>query len=109
MRRWRWWDDLRFPAAVAGVGANAPTYDQVDIGWEFSHNPGANQQLQYICQLPHSWAIGEAIEVHIHWSLRDDAGAAGEDVKWDIYYRWYQTGDAIPAFGGNTALRSSPP
>lgn len=99
VRRHRYWEDLRFPAAAAGRGAAAPTYDDVDVGYEFAHAPPSNQQLQFIAQIPHQWAIGEDVEVHIHWNLRDDDGAGGEDVKWDIMYRWYQTGDIIPAFG----------
>ena len=92
-----WWDDLRFPSNLASVGANAPTWDPVNLGYVFSHNPPNNQQLQFIGQLPHSFMLGTAIDVHIHWALLAD-GAAGEDVKWDVLGRWYETGDVISGF-----------
>jgi hypothetical protein len=97
MRGHRWWDDLRFPATRAGVGASAPTYDTANVGYVFSDNPPSNQQLQFIAQLPHAWAEGSTISPHIHWALLDDDGAANEDVKWDLLYRWHNIGAAIPA------------
>jgi hypothetical protein len=93
MKNGRWYDDLRFPAASARVGATAPTWDTTNIGYIFDDNPGgANEQLQFVAQLPHQWRIGGYVDIHIHWILLEDDGAATEDVKWDALYRWYEIG-----------------
>jgi len=103
-----WYDDLRFPAASAGVGATAPVWDTTNVGYIFDDNPGANnEQLQFIAQLPHQWRVGGYVDIHIHWVLLEDDGAADEDVKWDALYRWYEIGATSQAAAGFDTLTTT--
>ena len=102
MRRWRWWDDLVMRDQAIGVGASVPIWDTTNVGWQFTDTPPNNRQMQFITQMPHNYALGEDVEIHIHWALLDDDGAGGEDVKWDVQYRVTQTGGIIGAFPAMT-------
>jgi hypothetical protein len=86
MRGHDWWEDLRMPAQAIRVGAQAPTWNTTEIGWEFDDAPPFNQEVQLVAQMPHQWRENSAMIFHIHWTLLN-AGAAGEDVKWDVLYR----------------------
>lgn len=101
MKRGIWWDDLRFPANIAGKGAQAPTWDTTNLGYIFSHNPPSNQELQWIALFPHGWTEGSTVEPHIHWALTVNGGA-GEDVKWDMLYRVYESVGGSVAGAWNT-------
>lgn len=90
------WEDLRYPAQAIRVGANAPTWDTTEVGWNFSNNPPNNQEVQGVAQLPHKWREGSTIVAHLHWYLLV-AGAAGEDVKWDLLYRVASVDGVFPA------------
>jgi len=92
LKNGKWYEDLRFPAYAAATGPTAPTYDQTNLGYEFNDNPAANEQIQFIAQIPHHWRQGGYMDIHIHWCLLEDDGAADEDVKWDALYRWYEIG-----------------
>jgi hypothetical protein len=102
MRRGRWWEDLRMAAVAVGVGAVTPSWDGTNLGWIFPDVVGNNPQMQFITQMPHNYALGEDVEIHIHWALVDTDGAANEDVKWDVQYRVTQTGGIIGAFPAMT-------
>lgn len=95
-RQHLYWDDLRSPGNVGRQGAAFPTWDTTEIGWRYSNNPPANQQTQYISQMPHKWAEGTDVEPHIHWYLTV-AGAAGEDVVWRHQWRIASAGGTFPA------------
>lgn len=96
MRRHRWWEDKAAPAQSVRQGANAPTWDTTEVGWLFANAPPANQEIQGNLQLPHRWAEGSSLRAHIHWYLTV-AGAANEDVKWDLLYRVASIGGTFPA------------
>lgn len=97
-----WWEDLPMRLIAVGVGASKPTWDTTNLGWVFTDAPPNNQQMQFISQMPHSWILGVEVEIHIHWALLDDDGAANEDVKWDVQFRVNETGDIIGAFPAMT-------
>ena len=90
------WNEFVIPAAAIGSGANAPTWDATEVGWNFSNNPPNNQEVQSPAEMAHEWREGSAIEVNFHWYLLV-AGAAGEDVKWDLLYRFASVGGTYPA------------
>jgi hypothetical protein len=87
---------------AVGVGASKPAWDTTNLGWVFTDSPPNNHQMQFITQMPHNYALGEEIEIHIHWALLEDDGAGGEDVKWDVQYRVTETGGIIGAFPAMT-------
>lgn len=91
------WEDLRFPAQAVGPGATAPNWDSTYLGYKFVHNAGANEEVQGVAQLPHRWREGSSIHAHIHWILTVN-GAANEDVKWDLLYRWVNIGGTFGAW-----------
>lgn len=89
-----WWEVMGFPAQALAVGANAPSWDTTNLGYEFNDNPAvSNEEVQAIAHMPHTWVEGSTIGIHTRWILLEDDGAANEDVKWDILYRWYDTGE----------------
>lgn len=92
----RTWETIDFPATAAGVGANAPTWDTTFIGWDFDDAPPGNQELQWVGHAPFHWAIESDFYISLHWYLTS-AGAANEDVKWDMLYRGCNVGGVWPA------------
>ena len=69
IRRGRWWEDLRMASIAVGVGASTPSWDGANLGWIFAAAPPNNHQMQFISQMPHTYALGEDVEIHIHWAL----------------------------------------
>lgn len=107
------WDDLRVPLTAGKIGAsNPPTFSQFmdDAGsvgvylWRFGDQAvvGNEEQLWFAAQLPHSYAEGTDIKVHIHWSPAA-GGAAGQFVKWGLEYTWIN----IDGTFGNTTIITS--
>lgn len=90
------WQEFVIPAAAVGAGANAPTWDTTEVGWNFSNNPPNNQEVQSPAEMPHEWREGSTVDVHLHWYLLV-GGAGGEDVKWDLLYRFASVGGVYPA------------
>lgn len=84
-------------AQAIGVGANAPTWDTTHVGWSFASAPPNNQECQLNVHFQRSWREGTNIHATIHWHLTND-GAAGEDVKWDLLYRWANVGAVYPGW-----------
>lgn len=95
VRRHRYWEAIPFPATAVGTGVNAPSWDPTAVGWSFSHNPPNNQEVQAVGHAPFHWAIASDFHVALHWYLTV-AGAAGEDVKWDLLYRGVNPGGTWP-------------
>jgi hypothetical protein len=52
------------------------------------------ESMDGVIQLPHSYAEGEDIEIHIHWA---PIGAGAGNVKWGVDYFWLNTGEAAGA------------
>jgi hypothetical protein len=86
------WDDLRFPFTQTRRGAlGKPDFDYTDIGLLFPQND-VTEIIYLIAQIPHGYRPGSDIRPHIHWR---QTGAALP--TWVMEYKWFNTGDAIPA------------
>lgn len=87
------WDDLRFPFQQAKRGAgDKPDYDETNIGLLFPQN-SATEYVTMVGQLPHGYKLGSDLKPHVHYV---QTAAAVPTFKLD--YRWYNTGDSVPAF-----------
>lgn len=98
------WETIPFPATAVAQGANAPTWDTTFVGWDFDDAPPNNQEIQMFGHAPFSWRIGSRFYAGLHFYLTN-AGAAGEDVKWDFLYRGANPGGVFPA-GWTTLTRT---
>lgn len=80
-----YYDDFRVPVtSINPPGAvNDPDFDTAYVGYLFSAT--AQEQLQIIAQLPHTWQEGSAIEPHLHWA---PTTAAAGNVVWRFEYEW---------------------
>ena len=105
------WDDLRVPMTALFVGSSAPGFAQafddsggtsagVYVQW---FSPTSEEQLFFTAQLPHTYAEGTDIEVHVHWISADTAAGAGTDVSWGLEYTWANIngdfGDTVIIYG----------
>ena len=68
------WDDLRFPATAAGLGASAADLEEVTIDGAnylvLAFAAGvADEQAFFTAQIPHAWKYGSKIEPHMHWMV----------------------------------------
>ena len=92
------WDDLRVsPISVKVTGNNQPDWELwknnggVSAGvYTYMFDPLADEEVWFEAQLPHGYAEGEDIEVHVHWfpdSLADGT-PANQEVEWGLEYVW---------------------
>jgi len=86
------WEDERCPASSAGPGASNPVFamfrqnlagTSVGVFAQRFRDPGAEDDLMFDVQHPHSIRIGSTLYPHIHWSPND---AVVADVGWGIEY-----------------------
>lgn len=102
------WEDLRVPVLSTKVpGAKAPGFSQFkDNGagsqgvFLYWFDPSTEEELYFVCQLPHGWKEGSDIECHVHWVSADTAAGAGTDVCWGLEYTWSDIDEVF----GNTAI-----
>lgn len=89
------WDDIRAPANAFALGANAPTWGTFLGGlntWIFS--AALDQEVEASFQLPHGYAEGTDVELHIHWApMTTDNG----NVVWEYEYSAAAINGTFPA------------
>lgn len=87
------WDDIRInPGSFDRPGVSDPDIVAYAVGggantylWEFAKNDVAS----FTVQMPHNYAIGENIYVHIHWTPGTRGNEEnGATVGWKIDYSW---------------------
>jgi len=95
-----YYDDLRFPAqAINPAGAvAAPSVDSTETGF-----PGTllfsgtlDHMVALTAQMSHTWKEGSSIYPHLHWAKT--TSAAGDNVTWELYYRFINKGAAPGAW-----------
>jgi len=73
---WPWWDDLRFPAFSAAfqVSSGRLSWGYTQLGVNFKYNAlyREEEQVSFICQMPHKKKFGTPVYPHIHWGQRKD-------------------------------------
>ena len=90
-----WWKNLVLSATAVQTGAIGATYDTTNLGFNFDDNPAVpNEEVQATIHMPRDWMEGSSLKIYVHWFLLEDNGDTDEDVKWDLLYRVYETGDA---------------
>lgn len=86
------WNDLRVEPTVRAVGsAKAPVYTVIDGTNFYAYmfdNAGSEteKEVNFKMQMDHSWKIGSAIHIHVHWMLPAASGGAGQKVRWGLEY-----------------------
>lgn len=85
------WNDLRVEPTVRSVGSvKAPVYTVID-GTNFyaylfdNAGAAAEKEVNFKMQLDHSWKVGSAIHIHVHWFPVAN-GNAGDKVRWGLEY-----------------------
>jgi len=82
------WDDLRFPVSLVRLGAvQPPSWEDLNgfqvLGFE---NQAANdEQVFFMCQIPHGYKYGTDLHFHVHWTPETDDSAV---VRWGLEYEW---------------------
>ena len=86
------YEDVKFPAtAINPPGlVSDPDFDTDEGGYLFDDS--STELLFIIGQLPHSYPEGAMVSPHVHWEQ-----AAAGNVVWQLEYKWYNNGDAVPA------------
>lgn len=86
------WDDARAP--ISGLAPGATPCNPVVFGTAGAVRVvdcNVGESMDGVIQLPHSYAAGENVSIHIHWApINGNAG----NVKWSVDYFWLNTGDA---------------
>ena len=87
------WNDLKFPAENAQINpvTAKPVFNYDSPSFTFARS--GNETIVGIGQFGHDYALGTDIEAHFHW----EQTAAGTP-KFQLDYKWYDNGEAIPAF-----------
>lgn len=101
------WDDLRVPVLQTKLGGTKdPDFTKAfDNGsgsqgvFTYLFDKNTEEELYFLCQMPHNWKQGSNIECHVHWFPVAD-GAAGTDVCWGLEYTWAN----ISSVFANTSL-----
>lgn len=97
------YDDLRIvPGSFDRPGLSDPSYQNwqpAGSGTTFQilkFNQG--QYAFFTCQLPHSYAVGNDISVHVHWTPGNRGTTEGTNtVAWKIDYSWANIGGTFGA------------
>lgn len=104
------WEDHQINPMTGKPGASAPDLvKRIDDGmgstgislWSFPSNK--NSDLHFLAQLPHAWAEGTAINIHIHWGT--PTNEPGTVVHWQFEYDLLDIGDTC---ANSTVLNIAP-
>jgi hypothetical protein len=106
----RAWDDLRIEPVARTTGTNAPAFEK----W-FDDAPGTSRgvylysfddaveiqekEIFFTMQMPHDWAVGTDIHLHVHWIGNVDDTSATP--RWGLEYAWKDIGQV---FGDTTII-----
>ena len=91
------WDDLRVPlTSVKLAGVKDPDYSTFTTGGLYSYLFAAAtaEEVNFVCQMPHSYKLGSDIYPHIHWTPVD---ATTGYVMWALEYSWADINTKFPA------------
>ena len=97
------WDDIRINAGgfdKPGVSDPAPViYYPAGGGLGVSlYEFAKDDWVSFTVQMPHSYAAGENVYIHLHWTPGDyGVTESGNLVGWKIDYSWANMGDTFPA------------
>ena len=92
------WDDLRFPAGIAGRGGAAPADVDVNMGYLlFATN--IDEDAFFQIQMPHGYVLGTDLEAHVHWAK--STSAVG-DVLFRLSYECADRGEVFTNSLGTT-------
>jgi hypothetical protein len=102
-----WWDDLRVPMTATNLGGTKdPGFAKIrDNGsgsqgvFAYLFDKSTEEELHFMCQLPHAWKYGGQIEAHVHWSPVAN-GTSGHVVSWGLEYTWA----SVAGDFGNTTI-----
>ncbi len=90
------WDDLRFPLTGQRltVTAGRLDYDFEECTVEFGATARyPNEPICMVAQMPHKKYFGSVLHPHLHW-----VQASSDMPNWLMAYRFYNNGEAVPAF-----------
>lgn len=96
------WEDIRIvPSAFDLPGSAYPTvgdFRPTGAGTTFKVYQFARADLAYFTvQIPHSYAVGSDIKVHVHWTPRDRGNEEnGKVVAWKVDYSWANIDGTFP-------------
>lgn len=90
------WDDQLGASVTLRLPPSDPAaWDEAEIAISFSGT--ANQQLQFSHQFTHRWWEEDPIRPHLHVYGLTTATAGANTVRFEMRYKWYNVGDAVPA------------
>jgi len=101
-------NDLRIPVTSTKLGGSKdPGFAVVlDNGsgsqgvFAYLFDAGTEEEIYFICQLPHNWKKETSIYPHIHWFPVSN-GSAGQQVSWGLEYSVQKIGSV---FGNSTII-----
>lgn len=98
------WDDHRFPASSVRLGGAAPaTHQAYKDGAVLAFASNTDQYIYIVSQMPHTWAEGTDIQVHLHWTIPvAGSGGGAENVKWDLTHSWANREAVFPNSSSKT-------
>lgn len=93
------WEDLRVPVNSVKVGATkVPTLTSYKGGHVYAFADqaieGNEEQVTFVCQIPHAYKQGSSIYPHVHWVGQDNTAG---NVRWKLTYSWANINSAFPA------------
>jgi hypothetical protein len=89
------WDDLRFPATRGQVNPvnSKPDFDTTNVGLRL--DPGSEEPIYIVAQLPHKYKAGTNIRPHVHWQA---TSTDTNTVSMRLQYKWFNNGEVPPAY-----------
>jgi hypothetical protein len=90
--------DACSPFDPVNATANAPNFATLNTGftvWVYKFPSNSDRNVEFRCQIPHSYAEGTNIIPHVHFIPQ--SGTIGQTVNWTLDYVWVNIGATIPA------------
>ena len=94
-----YYDDLRFPANVARVGAGAGNAADIDLLGYLLYDNVQDEEAFFIAQFPHGYEYGSTVGAHVHWAK---STSAANDVCWRVDYDCKDIGETFTGSLGTT-------
>lgn len=79
------WDDIIIPIESTGKAVAAPQLE-VLVGNILAYQFAINDKVYANCEMPHDYAEGTPIEVHLHWASNGLDNSNNRFVKWQCEY-----------------------
>ena len=88
------WFDMEGPVQVRSIGANSPSYTLYQGGIrEFQFD--VNDEVEHTFHVPHDYAMGTDLHIHVHWSHNSGASPTGL-VTWFFEVSYAKGHDQAP-------------